>query len=93
VRDGVPAGRTITFRVWLGTNSGLTAIQPYVLEGASGGWRWTGNYKSVGQLQAGAWNEIQVVVPSNAAQLDSLGVEFFSDGSAAGTAYVDSVNW
>lgn len=90
---GVPAGKTITFRVWISANSGLTAVQPYVLEGAAGGWRWTGNYKSVAQLRPGEWNEIQVVVPSNAAQLDSLGVEFFSDGSTASTAYVDSVNW
>jgi phage replication-related protein YjqB (UPF0714/DUF867 family)/3D (Asp-Asp-Asp) domain-containing protein len=90
---GVPAGKTITFRVWLGTNSGLTAIQPYVLEGAAGGWRWTGNYQSIGQLRVGEWNTIQVVVPSNATPLYSLGVEFFSDGSAATTAYVDSINW
>ena len=90
---GVPAGKTITFRVWLSANSGLTAIQPYVLEGAAGGWRWTGTYKSVGQLRLGEWNAIQVVVPSNATPLYSLGVEFFSDGSTAGTAYVDSVNW
>lgn len=90
---GVPAGKTITFRVWLGSNSGLTAIQPYVLEGSAGGWRWTGNYKSVSQLRVGEWNAIQVVVPSNATPLYSLGVEFVSDGSAANTVYVDSINW
>lgn len=90
---GALAGKTITFRVWISANSGLSAVQPYVLEGAAGGWRWTGNYKSLSQLQPGEWNAIQVVVPSNAAQLDSLGVEFFSDGSTASTAYVDSVTW
>ena len=89
----VPAGRTITFRVWVGTNGGVTAIQPYVLEGATGGWRWTGNYKTVGQLRPGEWNELQVVMPSNATQLYSLGVEFFSNGSTATTAYIDSINW
>ena len=90
---GVPAGKTITFRVWLSANSGLTAIQPYVMEGASGGWRWTGNYKTIGQLQVNGWNAIQVVVPSNATELYSLGVEFFSSGSTSGTTYVDSINW
>ncbi len=90
---GVPAGTTITFRVWLSANGGVTAIQPYVLEGAAGGWRWTGNYKTAGQLRAGEWNELQVVIPSNATQLYSLGVEFFSDGSTASTAYIDSINW
>ncbi|HKY43310.1 MAG TPA: hypothetical protein VJM50_09460 [Pyrinomonadaceae bacterium] len=90
---GVPAGKTITFRVWLSANSGVSAIQPYVLEGAAGGCRWTGNYKSVGQLRVADWNELQVVVPSNATQLYSLGVEFFSDGSTASTAYIDSINW
>jgi hypothetical protein len=68
-------------------------VQPYVLEGPAGGWRWTGNYKSLSQLHPGEWNAIQVVVPSDAAQLDSLGVEFFSNGSTASTAYVDSVTW
>jgi len=90
---GVPAGRTITFRIWINSNSGLSAIQPFVLEGASGGWRWTGSYKSIGQLRLDGWNAIQVTVPSDATPLYSLGVEFFSDGSNANTAYIDSVDW
>jgi phage replication-related protein YjqB (UPF0714/DUF867 family)/3D (Asp-Asp-Asp) domain-containing protein len=90
---GVPAGRTITFRVWVSANSGVTAIQPYVLEGSAGGWRWTGTYKSVSQLQVNGWNAIQVTVPANATALYSLGVEFTTDGSNSGTEYVDSIDW
>jgi len=66
---------------------------PSVLEGSSGGWRWTGSYKSIGQLRLDGWNAIQVTVPSDATPLYSLGVEFFSDGSNANTAYIDSVDW
>jgi hypothetical protein len=90
---GVPAGTTITFRVWVSANSGVTAIQPYVLEGSAGGWRWTGNYKSIAQLQVNGWNAIQVTVPSDATALYSLGVEFVSDGSNSGTEYIDSIDW
>ena len=35
----------------------------------------------------------KVTVPSDATPLYSLGVEFFSDGSNANTAYIDSVDW
>jgi phage replication-related protein YjqB (UPF0714/DUF867 family)/3D (Asp-Asp-Asp) domain-containing protein len=90
---GVPAGKTITFRIWVPVNSGLSAIQPYVMEGSAGGWRWTGTYKTIGQLRLGEWNALQVIVPSDATLLYSLGVEFFSDGSNANSAYIDSINW
>ena len=90
---GVPAGTTITFRVWVSANSGVSAIQPYVLEGSAGGWRWTGTYKSIGQLQLNGWNAIQVTVPSDATALYSLGIEFTGDGSASGTEYIDSIDW
>lgn len=90
----VPAGATVTFHVWIPAGTGLSAVQPYVLQGAAGSWAWTGNWRTASTLQAGAWNTITVVVPSNAAALAELGVMFTSSASASGSAaYVDSVSF
>lgn len=90
----VPAGATVTFRIWVPSGSGLSAVQPYVLQGAAGGWAWTGTWRAASSLQAAAWNTITVTVPSNAAALAELGVLFSSTASASGAAaYVDSVSF
>ena len=34
----VPAGRTVSVRVWIPAGSRITGIQPYVQQGAAGGW-------------------------------------------------------
>jgi hypothetical protein len=89
----VPAGRTVQFRIWLPSNSTIRAVQPYVLQGAAGGWRWTGNYQQTSALSRGQWNTLNVTVPSNATALDELGVEFTIDAPYSGAAFVDSVSW
>jgi hypothetical protein len=79
----------------LPANTNLASVQPYVMQGAAGGWLWTGSWTATSQLRAGAWNALSVTVPSNAAALAELGVEF-STASAANVnaaAYVDVVNW
>ncbi|MEP7052330.1 MAG: hypothetical protein ABJB12_18330 [Pseudomonadota bacterium] len=88
----VPAGATITFRVWIPTGNSVSAVQPYVIQGASGGWAWTGTWQPSSALQAGNWNTLSVRVPSNAAALYELGVQF-SLNSGGSAAYVDAVNW
>ncbi|RKH91117.1 carbohydrate binding domain-containing protein, partial [Corallococcus sp. AB038B] len=40
----VPRGATVTFRVWIPSGSGITALQPFALEGETGGWRYTGTW-------------------------------------------------
>jgi hypothetical protein len=87
------AGQTVTFRVYLPTGARLASIQPYVMQGASGNWKWTGSWKSISSLQLGAWNTVTVKVPNDAALLSSLGVQFATSGAYAGTVYVDSVNF
>jgi hypothetical protein len=89
----VPAGATITFRVWVPAGSKLTAIQPYVLQGAAGGWAWTGAWRAVSSLQTGAWNTLTVQVPANAAAVAELGVVFTTSGGATFSAYIDSVSF
>ena len=90
----VPAGKTVTFHVWIPAGSTLTAIQPYALQGAAGGWAWTGSWRAASSLQAGNWNTITVAVPANAAALAELGVMFTLSGASGGAAaYVDSITW
>ncbi|MBC8137179.1 MAG: glycoside hydrolase family 5 protein [Fibrella sp.] len=86
-----PAGKTITFRVWIPSGSKISAIQPFAQDR---NWAWTGNYKPIGNLTANAWNNITVVVPPNAVTpLQQLGVQFSTSATWTGTCYIDSVSW
>lgn len=87
------AGQSVTFRIYVPSGARLSSVQPFVLQGAAGGWRWTGNWQPLSALRQGAWNTITVQVPTNAALLSSLGVEFTTSGSYSGTVYIDSVNF
>jgi hypothetical protein len=89
-----PAGATVTFHVWLPSGANVSSVQPYVMQGASGGWAWTGQWEAVAQLKLGAWNTITVTVPSNAATpLYQLGVQIATSGASSAVAYVDAVSW
>jgi len=89
-----PAGKTVTFHVWIPPGSAVTAVQPYVQQGAAGGWLWTGDWQPASSLTPGAWNTLTVTVPANAATpLYQLGVQFFTNAPWSGTCYVDSVGW
>jgi len=88
------AGKTVTFHVWIPSSSQITSIQPYVQQGASGGWTWTGTWVGIGSLTKNGWNTITVTVPSNAVTpLYQLGVQFTTGATWTGTCYVDSVSW
>ncbi|MFT3921564.1 MAG: PA14 domain-containing protein [Myxococcales bacterium] len=89
----VPAGATVTFNVYVPAGSTLGLVQPYVLQGAAGGWAWTGNWRAIGSLSAGQWNAISVVVPAGAAALAELGVEISNQSTGNFATYVDAVNW
>lgn len=87
------AGQTVTYRVFIPTGARISWIQPFILQGAAGGWTWTGNWQPASALKFGAWNTVTVQVPVNAAALSSLGVQFSTNGAYNGTVYVDSVNF
>ncbi|WP_233166655.1 hypothetical protein [Archangium sp. Cb G35] len=90
----VPAGGTVSFRVWVPAGSRITAVQPYVQQGATGGWVWTGSWAASTTLKAGDWSTVTVQVPGNAmSPLYQLGLELFTDAAWSGTVYVDSVSW
>ena len=63
------------------------------MQGAAGGWAWTGNWQGLASLETNAWNTITVPVPANAAALAELGVQFATTGGWTGKAYLDSVGW
>jgi hypothetical protein len=87
------AGKSIAFHIWIPTGAVVSAVQPYITQGAAGGWLWTGNWQTASNLQAGSWNTLVVQVPAGASALYELGVQFSLNGTASGTAYVDSVAW
>jgi probable HAF family extracellular repeat protein len=88
------AGQLVTFRVFIPADARLDWIQPFVLEGLEGGWRWSGNWLPLDALQLGAWNTLTVQIPSDATPLWQMGVEFFSSEDIAGTkVYIDSVDF
>ncbi|MBZ4418631.1 carbohydrate binding domain-containing protein [Myxococcus sp. RHSTA-1-4] len=90
----VPRGATVTFRVWIPSGSRLTSIQPFALEGAAGGWRYTGRWTAISNLRTNTWNTITVTLPSTSTTpLYQLGVEFTTSGSWTGTAYIDGISW
>ena len=89
----VPAGATVSFRIRIPSGSKITSVQPYVLQGAAGGWAWTGNWQSINSFTAGTWKTLTVTVPSNAAPLAELGVEFATSAAWSGTVHIDAVGW
>jgi hypothetical protein len=90
----VAAGQVVTFHVFVPTATGLASVQPYLLQGAAGGWAWTGSWRSAASLAAGQWNTITVQAPANAVTpFAELGVEITTSASFTGACYVDAVNW
>lgn len=90
----VPAGRTVSFRVWFPTDSRISAFQPFVLQGAAGKWKWNGTWIAATSLKAGTWNTLTLQVPANAVSpFQELGLEIFTDAAWTGPLYVDAVSW
>jgi hypothetical protein len=90
----VPAGKTVSFRVWLPAGHRINALQPFVLQGAAGGWKWSGAWTAATSLKAGTWNTVTLPVPAGAVSpFQELGLEIFTEASWKGSIYVDSVSW
>lgn len=85
----VPAGATVTFRVWVPADHQVTAIEPYLQDH---NWNWTSSWH--GSFTAGAWNTVTVKVPSGATPpLQRLGLKISTGAAWTGTLYVDSIDW
>lgn len=85
----LPAGTTVTFRVWIPAGHQITKIEPYAQDY---NWNWTAGW--YGTFVADSWNTLTVTVPSGATTpLKNLGLKIDSGAAWAGTLYVDSINW
>jgi hypothetical protein len=90
----VPAGKTVSFRVWLPKGHRVSAFQPFLLQGAAGGWKWAGSWVEATSLKVGTWNTVTLQVPAGAVSpFHELGLEIFTEASWKGSLYVDSVSW
>ncbi len=91
----IPAGVPyVAFHVFVPAGHTISAIQPYVQQGAWGGYAWTGNWQSADRFETNAWNLVPVMIPSDAqAPFLEIGIEIFGDAGFTGTLYVDSVGW
>ncbi len=89
----VPAGKTITFKVWIPAGASLAGIQPFAMQNTKGDWTFLGAWRPMAQLTTNAWNTITVQLPPKSAPLCQLGVQFLSISAWSGTCYVDAVGW
>jgi hypothetical protein len=87
----IPAGSIVTFHVRVPTAAVLTSIQPYVME--TGTFRFTGTLVAGADLSRNAWVKVEVKVPTDAASILRLGVQFASSGTWSGTVYLDAIDW
>jgi hypothetical protein len=89
-----PAGATVQMHLWCPSGNGLSGVQPFVLQGAGGGWAWTGSWVPGTSLTGGQWNTVSVQVPATAATpLYWLGIQFVRSQAVNETCYLDSVSW
>jgi hypothetical protein len=85
----VPAGTTVTYRVFIPTGAMIDYVTPFVQESAPA-YTWTGMGLA---YTPGIWNMFTVTYPANSAAINLLGVQFHTSAAWTGTVYVDSINW
>jgi aryl-phospho-beta-D-glucosidase BglC (GH1 family) len=85
----VPAGATVSFRVWLPAGHQVTSIEAYLQDYH---WGWAASW--YGSFTAGAWNTLTITVPPDATTpLQRLGLRISTGAAWSGTLYVDSIDW
>jgi endoglucanase len=86
-----PAGKTITFHVWIPAGSKISAVQPYEMDKNL---KLVGSSEMIKNFKTNKWNVITVKVPPHAAEpLQKLGVQFTTSARWSGTCYIDAVGW
>jgi hypothetical protein len=88
---GSPAGKFITFWLWVPSQSALNGVECYCESGSSWTWSsgiWLGN----SSLAQGAWNELNMIMPSGTT-IDQIGVLIEFSSSYTGAFYIDSVTY
>ncbi|MES1227773.1 MAG: cellulase family glycosylhydrolase, partial [Armatimonadota bacterium] len=87
----IPAGKTVTFRLWVPAGHKLGWVQAYA---ADRKWAWTSHWYSGSSLVSNGWNTLSVSLPSTVpTPLQQVGVQFSTSNAWTGTCYLDSVAW
>jgi hypothetical protein len=82
-----PKDGLLTFRVWVPEGEVISGLEPYLQDNRHN-WIGEGIHKPV----AGAWNELELMVPCEAVlPLEEIGCHFFSQASGTARAYLDGV--
>lgn len=85
----VPAGATISFRVWAPAGHTIGSIEPFAQDY---NWGWMASWS--GAPVANTWSTVTFKLPATAvAPLKRLSLKFNTVGAWAGTVYVDSISW
>jgi hypothetical protein len=89
--SGSPAGKFITFWLWVPSQSALSGVECYCESGSS--WTWSsGAWLANSSLAQGAWNELNMIAPSGTT-IDQIGVLIDFASSYTGSFYIDSVTY
>jgi hypothetical protein len=85
-----PAGKTITFWVWVPRRSAISGVYGYVQDSA--GTLTQGPTKSASALTKPGWNSVTVNAPAGQT-VQQIGVGFTFSSAYSGTFYIDSVTY
>ncbi len=85
----VPAGATITFRIWAPSGHKISSVVPSIQDY---NWNyWTGSGVS---LTPNAWNTVTVTAPETlTAPFQHFGLQFTTSAAWTDTCYIDSITW
>jgi aryl-phospho-beta-D-glucosidase BglC (GH1 family) len=85
----VPAGGTITFRVWAPAGHAISGITPILQD-----YRWSWTQGTTVTPAEGAWSTVTLKVPANAVSpVNRLSLSINTSKAWTGTLHVDSVDW
>jgi Glycoside hydrolase family 44 len=86
-----PAGKTVTFHVWVPSGSKITAVEPFVQQSNN---TLTLTSVPIASISTNSWNTITVNVPTNAVTpLAFMGVQFKTSAPGNATCYIDAISW
>lgn len=95
--DIIPAGSTITFKIWVPLGAPVRAIQPYIMtfEGNYENYRWYSSWQRYGSLKKDAWNEFVIKLPEDLDMTleQQIGVQCEIIGEGNFTIYIDLIEW
>jgi len=93
----IPAGSTITFRIWIPSGAPLKAIQAYCMP-HNADWsdtKWHAKWGGYEYLTKDAWNEFSFILPEDTdmTYAQQLGIQVETSGEGDFDLYVDSIDW